>query len=366
MHNVNGGAAGVTDGSPTPDAHYGAAAGSAGQNLGLNYVNVPGASSGAECGTSSGTVFIGPVGVPTATGSYDGNVATTNNNDFVEKSFTPPAFNAINSSTVVGSPNGNTYTAAVTGIAIRHEIRNTSGSAGNFVFYAQAPSGPGSWTVAVYNDSAGALGTQIAGTANGNAYTTSALMGIGAGASAFVWTVYAAPTGLQAFNRFDALLAVIDATNNTNNNEVHDELYSGYIVQTKSYTITSTGCSGGVPAGTWCPGGILKYTIDVRNIAVAANGTTPASATLTANNLTLTDDGSNANSWAKDGGYLNTPGASSTGTAPTTVTYYYNATSSAVFPANYNTTNKVFKLVAAWTTLTASQNSQFSFSAVQF
>lgn len=362
-HNVNGGAAGVTDGSPTPDAHYGAAAGSTGQTLGLSYVNVPGASSGAECGSSAGTVYIGPVGVPLATGSYDGNVATTNNNDFVEKSFTPAGFNAINSSTTPGSPNGNTYTSAVSGIAVRHEVKNTAASTGNFIFYAQAPSG---WTVAVYSDSAGALGTQITGTASSNTYQTSATISIGAGTSAFVWTVYAAPTGLQAFNRFDALLAVIDAATVTNNNEVHDELYTGYVVQTKSYSITSTGCSGSVPAGTWCPGGILKYTIDVRNIAVAANGTTPASATLTASGLTLTDDGSNANSWAKDGGYMNTPGYSSTGTAPTTVTYYYNATSSTAFPANYSTTNKVFKITANWPTLTAGATSQFMFSAVQF
>jgi hypothetical protein len=365
-HTVNGGVAGVTDGSPTPDAHYGAAAGSTGQTLGLNYVNIPGASSGAECGSSSGTVFIGPVGTPTATGSYDGNVATTNNNDFVEKSFAPVGFNAINSSTVVGSPNGNTYTSAVTGIAVRHQVRNTGGAAGNFIFYAQAPGSPGTWTVAVYNDNAGALGTQIAGTVTGNAYQTTTATAIGAGANVFIWTVYAAPTGLQAFNRFDALVAVIDTGNFSNNNEVHDELYTGYVVQTKSYSITSTGCSGGVPAGTWCPGGILAYSIDVRNIAVTANGTTPASATLTANTLTLTDDGSNANSWAKDGGYMNTPGITTTGTAPTTKTYYYNATSSAAFPANYNTTNKVFKLVSTWTTLTAGQNSQLNFSAVQF
>ncbi|MDQ6943243.1 MAG: hypothetical protein M3169_12120, partial [Candidatus Eremiobacteraeota bacterium] len=365
-HNVNGGAAGVTDGSPTPDAHYGAAAGSAGLLLGLNYLNAPGAASGAECGSSSGTVYIGPVGVPLATGSYDGNVATTNNNDFVEKSFAPAGFNAINSSTVVGTPNGNTYTSAVAGIAVRHQVHNSAGSAGNFIFYAQAPASPGVWTVAIYNDNAGALGTQIAGTVNGDAYTTSATMAIAAGGNAFMWTVYSAPTGLQAFNRYDALVAVIDAANVANNNEVHDELYTGFIVQTKSYVITSTGCSGGVPAGTWCPGGILKYTIDVRNIAVAANGTTPASATLSASSLLLTDDGSNVNSWAKDGGYLNTPGYSSTGTAPTTVTYYYNLTNNTIFPANYNTTNKVFKVTSNWAALAAGSNSQFMFSAVQF
>jgi len=365
-HTVNGGVAGVTDGSPDPDAHYGAAAGATGALLGLNYVNVPGASSGAECGSSTGTVFIGPVGAPTATGSYDGNVATTNNNDFVEKSFTPPGFNAINSSAIVGSPNGNTYTAAVSGIAVRHQVHNSAGSTGNFLFYAQAPSSPGSWTVAVYNDSGGALGTQIAGTASGNSYTTSSTVSIAAGGDYFVWTVYAAPTGLQAFNRFDAVLAVIDSGNLSNNNEVHDELYSGFIVQTKSYVVTAHNCGSPPPAGGWCPGATLKYTVDVRNIGVAANGTTPASATLTASTLVLTDDGTNTNSWAKDGGYLNTPGATSTGTAPTTVTYYYNATNSTTFPANYNTTNKVFKLVATWTTLTAGQTSQLNFSAIQF
>jgi hypothetical protein len=362
---LNGGQPGVTDGSPDPNANYGASAGGTGQTFAISYASVPGASSGAECGSSSGAgILIGPVGTPNATGSYDGNVATTNNNDFVEKSFAPVGFNAINSSTTAGSPNGNTYTSAVSGIALRHEAHNYAGAGHvNAIYYAQAPTG---WTVTVNADNAGVLGAVIGGTASGNTYTTTTTVQINAGASSFVWTVYSAPTGLQAFNRFDALLSVIDNGNLSNNNDVHDELYSGYVVQTKSYTITSTGCSGGVPAGTWCPGGILKYTIDVRNITVAANGTTPASATLTANNLTLTDDGSNANSWAKDGGYMNTPGYSSTGTAPTTVTYYYNLTNNTAFPANYNTTNKVFKVTALWTTLTAAQNSQFMFSAVQF
>lgn len=363
---LNAGVAGVTDGSPTPDAHYGAAAGTAGQTFTLAYGSVPGASSGAECGSSPvNGILIGPVGVPNATGSYDGNVATTNNDDFVEKSFTPVAFNAVNTGTVPGTPIGNNYTSAVTGIAVRHQVHNYGG-ASNFIFYAQAPTSGGSWTMTVNSDNAGALGPVIGGTATGNVYQTTTTVAIAANANYFVWTVYSAPTGLQAFNRFDASIAVIDVANVSNNNTVHDELYTGYVVQTKSYTITSTGCGGGVPAGTWCPGGILKYTVDVRNIALAANGTTPASATLTANGLTITDDGSNVNSWAKDGGYMNTPGYSSTGTAPTTVTYFYNATSNVAFPANYNTTNKVFKVTANWPTLTAGQTSQFMFSAVQF
>ncbi|HEY6235784.1 MAG TPA: hypothetical protein VIW69_11840, partial [Candidatus Elarobacter sp.] len=364
--NLNGGAAGVTDGALLPDAHYGATAGASGQNLAITYASVPGASSGAECASSPvNGILIGPVGVPNATGSYDGNVATTNNDDFVEKSFTPAAFNAINSSTTPGSPNGNTYPSAVSGIAVRHQVHNYGG-ASNFIFYAQAPTSGGSWTMTVNADSGGALGAVIGGTASGNVYQTTTTVAIAANADYFVWTVYSAPSGLQAFNRFDATIAVIDVANVGNNNTVHDELYTGFIVQTKSYVITTTGCGGGVPAGTWCPGGTLKYTIDVRNVALAANGTTPASATLSASSLTLTDDGSNPNSWAKDGGYLNTPGYSSTGTAPTTVTYYYNLTNNTVFPANYNTTNKVFKVTSNWAALAAGANSQFMFTAVQF
>ncbi|HEV3086303.1 MAG TPA: hypothetical protein VGX96_03675 [Candidatus Elarobacter sp.] len=364
---LNGGAAGVTDGSPTPDAHYGAAAGANGQTFTIGYNSVPGASSGAECASSpAGGILIGPVGVPNATGSYDGNVATTNNDDFVEKSFTPPGFNAINSSTIVGSPNGNTYTAAVNGIAVRHEVHNYGG-ASNFIFYAQAPSAPGSWTVAVYSDNAGALGTQIAGTVSGNTYQTTTTVAIGAGASYFVWTLYNAPTGLQAFNRFDALLAVVDVGNISNNNEVHDELYSGFIVQTKSYVVTAHNCASPPPAGGWCPGATLKYTIDVRNIAVgASSGTEPASATLTAATLVVTDDGTNLNSWAKDNGYMNTPGITSTGTAPGTVTYYFTGGPNTVFPANYSTTQKVTKFTAQWAALGAGANSQVNFSVIQF
>jgi hypothetical protein len=363
---LNGGAAGVTDGSPTPDAHYGAAAGGNGQSFTLAYNNVPGASSGAECLSSPGTgILIGPVGVPNATGSYDGNVATTNNNDFVEKSFTPPGFNAINSSTIVGSPNGNAYTAAVSGIAVRHQVHNYGG-ASNFIFYVQAPSAPGAWTVAVYSDAAGALGTQIAGTASNNTYQTTTTVAIAANADYFVWTVYNAPTGLQAFNRYDALLAVIDAGNINNNNEVHDELYSGFIVQTKSYVVTAHNCSSPPPAGGWCPGATLKYTVDVRNIAVGTSGTEPAGALLSASTLLLTDDGTNANSWAKDNGYMNTPGVTSTGTPPTTVNYFFTGGPSTTFPANYSTTQKVTKFTAQWTALGAAQNSQVIFSAIQF
>ncbi|HZO95032.1 MAG TPA: hypothetical protein VFB22_14905 [Candidatus Baltobacteraceae bacterium] len=363
---VTGGQPGITDGSPDPNANYGAAAGGTGQTFTLSPSSVPGASSGAECGSSSTSgLLIGPVGMPNATGSYDGNVATTNNDDFVEKSFAPAGFTAINSSTTPGTPNGNTYTSAVTGIAVRHQYHNYSSSTVYAIFYAQAPSG---WTVGVYADSSGSLGSEITGSASSNTYTTSTSypVTVAAGADGYVWTVYAAPSGVQAYNRFDALLAIIDLYTTSDNNEVHDELYSGYVVETKSYTITATNCSGSPPAGSWCPGATLKYTIDVRNIAIAANGTTPASATLTASTLAVTDDGSNTNSWAKDGGYLNSPGTSSTGTAPTSVTYYYNSSSSTTFPANYSTTNKVFKIAAAWSSMTAGQTCQLSFNAIQF
>jgi len=167
------------------------------------------------------------------------------------------------------------------------------------------------------------------------------------------------------------LIAVIDSGTTTNNNEVHDEIYTGFLPQTKSYVITTPNCSGTPPAGDWCPGGTLTYSIDIRNIAIPTSGTEPAAAILSATTVTMTDDGSATNSWAKDGGYMNTPGLTTAGTAtaPTTLTYYYNATSSTTFPANYSTTNKVFKFTAAWTgasAIAAGTYRTITFPAIQF
>jgi hypothetical protein len=313
------------------------------------------------------SILIGPVGVPNATGSYDGVVAMNNNNDFVERGFAPAGFNAINASTVVGSPSGNAYTSAVTSITVRHQLHNYGSAAANVVFTATAPSAPSGWTVGVYTDSSGSLGTQIAGTASGNTYTTSAPLAVAAGSDAYVWTVYAAPTGVTSFLRFDATLAATDNAYSFNANSVHDELYSGYIVQTKSYVISATNCTPATqPAGVWCPGATLTYTIDVRNIALPANGTTPSSATLQAVYLLVTDNGTNPNSWAHAGGYMNTPGVTTTGTALSSLVYYYNSSSSTTFPPNSTTTNLVQAFTAVWTPLTAGQNSQLTFSALQF
>jgi hypothetical protein len=334
-----------------------------------NFTTTQGSTSAADATATLQvtSILIGPVSVPSATGSYDGVVATTNNNDFVERAFAPTGFNAINTSTVVGSPSGNAYTSAVPGIAVRHQLHNYGSTATNVVFIATAPIAPSGWTVGVYNDSSGSLGTQIAGTASSNTYTTTTPLAVAAGADVYVWTVYAAPTGVASFTRFDSTLTATDNAYAFNTNNVHDELYSGYIVQTKSYTIVTTNCTpSSQPAGVWCPGATLTYTIDVRNIALPANGTTPSSATLQAVNLIVTDNGTNPNSWAHAGGYMNTPGLTTTGTAPTSFLYYYNATSSSTFPANYNTTNLVQSFTATWSALTAGQNGQLTFSAIQF
>jgi hypothetical protein len=314
------------------------------------------------------SILIGPVGVPNATGSYDGVVAATTANDFVEKAFAPAGFNAVNSSTVVGSPSGNAYTSAVTGIAVRHQLHNYGTAAANVVFTATAPTSPSGWTVGVYNDSSGSLGTEIAGTASSNAYTTTTPLSVAAGADAYVWTEYAAPAGVTSFVRFDATLAATDNAYSFNTNGVHDELYSGFLVHTKSYVINATNCTPATqPAGVWCPGATLTYSLDVRNIALAANGTTPSSATLQASTLLLTDNGTNPNSWAAANGYMNAPGIiTASGIAPSFVIYYYGSSSSATFPPNSTTTNLVQAFTAVWTSLNAGQSSQITFSTTQY
>lgn len=78
------------------------------------------------------------------------------------------------------------------------------------------------------------------------------------------------------------------------------ELYAGYVPLTKKVTVILSGCPSGVtpvyPALGVCPGGILQYSVDYRNIvagAGAAGSTEIAAAMLPtgAGTFGITDDG---------------------------------------------------------------------------
>jgi hypothetical protein len=113
------------------------------------------------------------------------------------------------------------------------------------------------------------------------------------------WVRYTTPaTGLTAFTRYDAIVTATETASNTSN-ATHDELYSGFLVLTKSVSVVSTGCPAGVTpayANGTCPGGVLLYTIDYRNI-IAGAASEPATMTWPqASSLTITEPGTGTGS----------------------------------------------------------------------
>ncbi|HEY0613382.1 MAG TPA: hypothetical protein VGC96_02030 [Candidatus Elarobacter sp.] len=294
---VTGGANGTTTTNLTA---YGASSGSSGVVQAVSAAQIPGVASGAECytGGSGGSLFTGPVGANSTTGSYDGVVAANNNNDFTAKGFFPAGASIVNTGTTPGAWIGNTIAQGPTTVNVENEFsyNNLSGGAKTLTLTATAPTAPAGWTVQICRNAAGtpnctnnARWTIGAAGASGSS-TYSAATGA---STVTYWTVYTAPAGVTAFQRYDAPVYVTDG--GTNENWTHDELYPGYIVLTKQMTVQSTGCGGAVPAGTVCPGGVVLWTIDYRDvIAGGSSESSVASAfpAMTGGSFVVTEDGS--------------------------------------------------------------------------
>jgi len=257
-----------------------------------------------------------------ATGSYDGSVAVNANDDFTQASFTPAGFTSINSSAVIGTPSGNTYTSAVSGIDVPNALYNSGNKDDSYTVTVTAPAG--GWTVQLFPDNGsgtGPAGAAYAGCTSPAASCT-ATVAISSGQAIQYWAVYNAPSGVATFTRFDSSIVATSVNDNTQVNNTHDELYSGFIALTKSVTITSSGCpsgtSPGYGAGALCPGGTLTYSIDYRNIAVTGGtgNTEPANAFLStkAGQLVVSDDGAAiGNTWAANTNGLNAPATDTPG-----------------------------------------------------
>ncbi|HTW83544.1 MAG TPA: hypothetical protein VMD91_05675 [Candidatus Sulfotelmatobacter sp.] len=295
---VAGGANGTTT---TMADSYGATAGTAGSAQIVSAAQIPGVASGAECYTagSTGTVpYIGPPGTGNydATGSYDGNVAVNNNNDFTAVGFFPTGATLTNSGTVAGSPIGNTITQGPTTFVVQNDLEydNTTNATVDVTVTGTAPTVPSGWTVRICGAVTGTTcgtGTDFTNGVAGATSTGTYAVPRRTNGQITVYAVYSAPADVVAFSRYDAVIA---ASQGTNINYTHNELYPGYIVLTKNETIQSSGCSGSPPAGTVCPGGIVLYTIDYRNvIAGGSSESTIAGAypTTTAGSFTITENG---------------------------------------------------------------------------
>lgn len=312
--NVSGGANGVT--VYGQGISYGATAGSTGVVGTLTDDQVPGAPSGASCyssGTSgSATLYNGPYDSSqntykgaNYTGTYDGNVTPTDNNDFTAVGI--PLDNAVgdtgNLSAVAGSPIGGSFTfSTAPTIEVPHELYykySARKSAYHMVTLdAQAPVLPGTWKVQICPSNAGSTApncshvttnrcskasdqnswVQVSNTAGSTdtaeycTYTSR-----NTAATVTYWTIYTPAAGTYtAFQRYDAIINASDDQSTPAANATHTELYAGYVALTKNFAVVSSGCPAGEKpayANGVCPGGVLRYTIDFRSVVAGAGPT---------------------------------------------------------------------------------------------
>ncbi|MDE2483344.1 MAG: hypothetical protein KGN02_14295 [bacterium] len=253
------------------------------------------------------SVLNGPLANPGSSGSYDGAVGASTDNDFTAYPVGLSGDNVINTSTTVGTPT-TTATLGTGGQTVC--VPNTLQNSGNHddsvnitanvpTAYALPATSGGSlvtgWKVGVYSDSA--CSSALGGATDGTSTSTASNVAITSGSSLSYYVKYIVPAGAPYFDRFDALVHAVSVGDNTKTNDTHDELYTGFVALTKSQSVTSNGCPAGVSpsyaAGTVCPGGVLQYVVDYRNLV---QGTTDTNASFTAvvtqaGSLAITDDG---------------------------------------------------------------------------
>jgi len=202
-----------------------------------------------------------------ATGSYDGSVSATSNNDFTAVGFTPSSFIGVNSGTVAGTPVGNTTGSSVSNIKVENGVENTGNASATVTLSATAPTSPGGWTVGLYTNNAGAPGSLLTGASVGA--TSTGTITVASGTTTPYWAVYTAPSGVTTYTRYDA---TITATSGGSTNSTHNEMYPDYVAVTTTASVPANGCPSGMsltpPAAGVCPGGTIQYVIDYRNIVV--------------------------------------------------------------------------------------------------
>ncbi len=199
-------------------------------------------------GYAATTFAIGPYQNSNASGSYDGVVASNNNNDFtavnVQRGGNPQVDSNGN-----GVPLSVTLSAA-TAPCIPHSFIVLTGGGQAFSVTATAPSG---WQVGLF---ANASCTTLLGGATIGATSTAGLGDIDYTAPAT--TVYSQYTSSGAititpFLRYDAVLSsYITGQQAQGTNTTHDELFYGYLSLLKTQAILNSTC----PGRTWAVSGL--------------------------------------------------------------------------------------------------------------
>ncbi len=211
---------------------------------------------------AQGSVLLGPLGQPGATGP------NSNNDDFTNRSVTTGIGNV---------PPGGVTTAAGT-LVFTNTLQN-SGNA-NDTFALTVPTVPAGFTVEISID-------------GGLTYTTvqpgnvSVSLPVAFGASANFLTRITAPDGLSVFTGFDVLIRATSTNTPSAVNDTINRLYTGFVRFDKTATVTnSTGIGGATDA---VPGADIEYAITYTNVSSVGGS---ANHMLTANNIVITENGS--------------------------------------------------------------------------
>jgi hypothetical protein len=229
---------------------------------------------------ASGSVFNGPSGNPTATGSYNAVAPVNASDDFSAIAYSPSGFVPTNTSPtgIVGNALGSTVTSS-TYVTFVNTLQNQGNAADNITVNAVAPSG---WTVAIYAAGATiASGTSLSGPAAATASATFANVPSGNASSTTnllsYQVVYYPSSAATAFTTYDSVVTATSANSPSVSNATHDEIViGGPLALTKTQTLDSTTCTGGVAV----PGCIIKYSIAYTNNALPASAC-PATAPTT-------------------------------------------------------------------------------------
>ena len=250
-----------------------------------------------------GSVLIGPMGAPGATGPTD------QHNDYTNKS--------VNTG-IAGVAPGGTTTASGQLVYV-NTIQNTGNA--NDTYTLDAPTVPAGFTVEISTD-------------GGNTYTTvsgggSVSLAIGFGASANIHVRITAPAGQQILTGFDTAVRATSTVTPAANNKTIDRLYTGFVRLDKGHSISNPTSVGG--ATDPVPGAVITFTITYTNVSTSNGDATCVK--LTANNLVITEDGLAAPStWGTYTTNSGSPSDSGSGAVVTVSATKYTDTVSSLAP----------------------------------
>jgi hypothetical protein len=253
--------------------------GNAYANNSLN-VQLPPAASPLRTTTllQTGGVLNGPLNAP-------GAVGTDTNDDFTDKSVNP--LDIVN---VPAYPAPANITVASNAVTFTNTIGNTGNANDTYTLSLTAFPAGSDVTIIV-----GATSTPMVtgGTAVVGAAPT---ISVAYNSTGNYQVVVKLPIGKPVLTGFATTIRATSGTDNTKTNDTIDRLFTGFIKLEKAVSVNNPDLTKGLVTDP-VPGAVLTYTITYTNVATATGGA--GSVKLTANNLTITENGAaGGNNWA--------------------------------------------------------------------